>query len=175
MSARQAAAHLGVNEKTIRRWIDRGELPATKNAAGAYRINVADLDRHRADTAAPVEPHPAAPAADSAADMAAPTMPQAAPSAAPVDLSPLVDHIASLETRVQQLTEAATVWQIRAVQAEEKLKQLTAGDDEPQPRTEPLVASPAAQGEEIAPKSTPDTSRSETTDQPRRWWEFWKD
>jgi excisionase family DNA binding protein len=45
-----------------------------------------------------------------------------------VDFVPLVDHIAGLERQVQQLTEAATVWQFRALQAEERLQQLTAGD-----------------------------------------------
>jgi len=47
--------------------------------------------------------------------------------AAGVDIRPLVEHIAKLEDRIQSLTEAATVWQIRAVNLEEQLKQLTAG------------------------------------------------
>ncbi len=168
LSARQAAAHLGVNEKTIRRWIDRGELPAAKDASGAYRIDPADLERHRADHAAPQPHQDAAPAAD----VSAPTMPQAAPGAAPpaapVDLSPLVDHIAHLEDRVQQLTEAATVWQIRAVQAEEKLKMLSAGDDadnRPQPRTETQETSPVALGATERENAGQDTSQSQ-----RSWW-----
>ncbi len=45
-----------------------------------------------------------------------------------IDLAPLVSHIASLEEQVQRLTEATTMWQIRARQAEEQLKQLTAGE-----------------------------------------------
>ncbi len=80
------------------------------------------------------------------------TVPQAAPVAAPVDLAPLVDHIASLEDRVQRLTEASTMWQIRAIQAEEKVKQLTAGDAEPTTRTDPQESPPAGQGEEIVAK-----------------------
>ncbi len=40
----------------------------------------------------------------------------------PVDLQPLVDHIARLEREIGQLTEAATVWQVRARQAEERLR-----------------------------------------------------
>ena len=42
-----------------------------------------------------------------------------------IDLAPLVSHIATLEDQVQRLTEASTMWQIRARQAEEQLLQLT--------------------------------------------------
>jgi len=56
-----------------------------------------------------------------------------------IDLTPLVDHIATLEDQVQRLTEASPMWQIRVRQAEEQLKQLTAGttdsDTEPEPNT----------------------------------------
>jgi len=82
-----------------------------------------------------------------------------------VDLAPLVDLIADLTRRNEQLTEAATVWQIRAVQAEEKLKQLTAGSVEPEPRAEAREASPQAQGEAESPKISQDTSQSQ-----RPWW-----
>ena len=56
-----------------------------------------------------------------------------------IDLAPLVSHIATLEDQVQRLTEASTMWQIRARQAEEQLLQLPAGttdsDIEPEPNT----------------------------------------
>ncbi len=42
----RAAAATGVNERTIRRAIARGELPATMDA-GVYRITPADLARYR--------------------------------------------------------------------------------------------------------------------------------
>ncbi|MGI8405294.1 MAG: hypothetical protein ACR2OE_11130 [Thermomicrobiales bacterium] len=45
-----------------------------------------------------------------------------------IDLAPLVSHITGLEEQVQRLTETTTMWQIRARQAEEQLKQLTAGE-----------------------------------------------
>jgi hypothetical protein len=48
-----------------------------------------------------------------------------------IDLAPLVDHIAGLERQVQQLTEAATGWQIRARQAEDRLEMLTVGKTDP--------------------------------------------
>ncbi|MDQ3656929.1 MAG: hypothetical protein M3457_17885 [Chloroflexota bacterium] len=53
-----------------------------------------------------------------------------------IDLAPLVDHIAMLEDQVQRLTEASTMWQIRARQAEEQLKALTAGTSELEPAPE---------------------------------------
>lgn len=42
LNAREAAAHLGLNERTIRRAIARGDLAATMHA-GNYRIALADL------------------------------------------------------------------------------------------------------------------------------------
>jgi non-specific serine/threonine protein kinase len=47
LSAREAATALGVSERTVRRAITRGELPATKRS-GTYRIAPADLARYRA-------------------------------------------------------------------------------------------------------------------------------
>jgi excisionase family DNA binding protein len=52
LNAREAASLLGVSERTIRRAIVRGRLPATK-AAGVFRISPEDVDhyrRSRADT-----------------------------------------------------------------------------------------------------------------------------
>jgi len=46
LSAREAAAALGVSERTVRRAIARGELPAALRA-GVYRIAPADLARYR--------------------------------------------------------------------------------------------------------------------------------
>ena len=46
LSAREAATVLGVHERTIRRAVARGDLPATKHA-GQYRIAPADLERYR--------------------------------------------------------------------------------------------------------------------------------
>ncbi|MBA3414784.1 MAG: tetratricopeptide repeat protein, partial [Chloroflexia bacterium] len=63
LTGREAAAVLGVNERTIRRAIARGALPATKQA-GVYRIAPAALacfrERHREATRrpAPTRPRP---------------------------------------------------------------------------------------------------------------------
>jgi len=61
-----------------------------------------------------------------------------------VDLAPLVSHIATLEDQVQRLAEASTMWQIRARQAEEQLKQLTAGNVAPETDQEPGRIDPEA-------------------------------
>src|SRR5215204_1176705 len=57
VTAREAATALGLNERTIRRTIARGDLLATKET-GVFRIKHADLtkyrDHHRIPTAIPV-------------------------------------------------------------------------------------------------------------------------
>ena len=47
-------------------------------------------------------------------------------------------------------------------------------DDQPQPRLEPPTASPAGQGEAIAPQRPSDTLQSAPVVESVRWWEFWK-
>ena len=44
LTVREVVAYLGVNERTIRRAIDRGELTASKES-GLFRISLASLDR----------------------------------------------------------------------------------------------------------------------------------
>ncbi len=46
LSARAAAGELGVNERTIRRWIDQGQLAAVK-VRGSYRITFEEIERAR--------------------------------------------------------------------------------------------------------------------------------
>jgi len=175
VSARQAADALGVHERTVRRWIDGGRLAATKDESGVYHIAVTDLarlhaERRRCGVAA--APHlDAAPAADArtqAARLAAPGIGDAASQAAGLDLRPLVEHIASLERNVERLTEAATVWQVRALQAEERaegleqrLKQLTAGD----------VAQDAVELRSAPPPAAEEPGQTPATPSPiRAWW-----
>jgi excisionase family DNA binding protein len=50
LTARAAAARLGVHERTVRRAVARGDLPATKTS-GAFRIALADLAAFQARTA----------------------------------------------------------------------------------------------------------------------------
>jgi excisionase family DNA binding protein len=58
MSAEALATHLGVTEQTVRRWIERGDLPAEKHGR-TYMVRRADAEQLRlrtADRPAPVEP-----------------------------------------------------------------------------------------------------------------------
>ena len=52
MTIKDVARIMGVDEKTVRRWIKNGELHATKDIFGRYQISRSDLDafierRHR--------------------------------------------------------------------------------------------------------------------------------
>ncbi len=167
LSIRQAAASAGVTEKTIRRWIQAGRLRAVK-LGGQYQIAPADLASAQEDRSEPrdiptqdagldtghVYPDPRLDTGHSHPNPGVDTGLDTGHMGAAVDLRPLVDHIASLEGQVRQLTEAATVWQVRAVQAEERLKQLTAGGNtptdapsaaqEPQHGAQPVEGSSAA-------------------------------
>jgi excisionase family DNA binding protein len=53
LTAREAAVVVGVNERTIRRAIARGELPAVKHS-GVYRIASADLAHYRTHKRPPI-------------------------------------------------------------------------------------------------------------------------
>ena len=128
MSIREASAIADVTEKTIRRWIKNDRLHAVK-LGGQYRITVADLERARGDDVqTPDMQRPNAGHDVSRVDMSERLdtgHDEGRQVSAPIDLAPLVEHIASLEHQVGQLTETSTMWQIRAMHLEEQLKQLT--------------------------------------------------
>jgi excisionase family DNA binding protein len=44
LSITDIVREIGVNEKTVRRWIKSGELRANKDILGRYRISRADFD-----------------------------------------------------------------------------------------------------------------------------------
>jgi excisionase family DNA binding protein len=137
ISIREASARANVTEKTIRRWIKSGRLHAIK-LGGQYRITVADLERARHDAGQgdidveEMSTHiPDAGQTPLRVDMSGrPDSGQGdvqeEQDTGTVDLRPLVEHIAELERQLGQLTEAATIWQVRATQAERQLHQLTA-------------------------------------------------
>lgn len=47
LTIRDVVRELDVNEKTVRRWIHNGELRATRDIVGRYRISRADLEDFR--------------------------------------------------------------------------------------------------------------------------------
>jgi len=151
-SVPEAARAIGISERAVRKRIDAGTIQAERvGRAWSVVLPAVPGTAVRAVPAAPV------------IVVAEPTGPEvplvAAQAAVPggTDLAPLVDHIADLERRVERLTESSTVWQVRALQAEERLKQLTAGDVAPQDAAE------------ATPVSDPTPVAS-----PMPWWRFWE-
>ena len=69
-----------------------------------------------------------------------------------MDLSPLVDFVDRLTRRNAELTEAATIWQVRAINLEEQPKQLTAG---------PIESACGSVGRAVETAQTPRSERVE--------------
>ncbi|MDQ3541017.1 MAG: helix-turn-helix domain-containing protein [Chloroflexota bacterium] len=166
MSIRDAAARANVTEKTVRRWIKSGRLHAVK-LGGQYRITVADLETARLaspDTDVHDVQVTSTQRLDTGHDSPSvdmshrPDSGQGRQHAEPLDLRPLVDHIAALESQVQQLTEVSTMWQFRAHHLENELKQLAAGEIVPRTTSEPPGSS---RSDETGPRGV--------LDQLRRW------
>ncbi|MDP9356559.1 MAG: helix-turn-helix domain-containing protein [Chloroflexota bacterium] len=175
LSAREAATALGLSERTVRRAIQRGELVATKHA-GSFQITPAALDDYRrghtgqrtpnAAAAPDRTPTPAAAPDRSSPRAAAQDAGQAGTDAVAVLRDLLAEERAALaeeRAKVERLVEATTIWQLRAMQAEERLQALTAGNDTP---TDAPHAAPEPQGEAQATETTPDVSAP--------WWRFWE-
>jgi excisionase family DNA binding protein len=148
MSARQAAAHCGLSEKTVRRWIAAGRLNADK-VGRDFQVDLDQLaalcgqDRGQdADTG--VDADRSANPAGEASGFAAPAF---ADSAAFVELVRLVDR---LQRENRSLAETATSWQLRAEllagelqQRDEQLKALQAPREEPAAQEPPVTVVPA--------------------------------
>ena len=171
VSIREAATRANVTEKTIRRWIKSNRLHAVK-LGGQYRIIFADLESARLAVPDPDGEHVqrmSAQRPNSRHDSPLVDMSsrldsehgghgQGRQASAPVDLAPLVEHIASLESQVQQLTATNTMWQMRARQFEEQLQALTAGETPPG-----IVPKPPGSPQ------TNETGPREVWDRLRRW------
>ncbi|MDP9471959.1 MAG: sigma-70 region 4 domain-containing protein [Chloroflexota bacterium] len=140
----EAAARLGITVNAVRQRIKRGTVEGYKTPAGW--VVVVERPTIATDhTTRPTKPRPTT--TDQAGN---------------VDLAPLAAVIADLTRENRQLAEAAAIWQVRAVQAEERLKQLTAGSDT---RADAPQGSPFAPGEARRVEAASDTSAS--------WWRFW--
>lgn len=122
-----AAALLGLSTEATRKRIQRGTLAGLK-IDGAWFVERSSLpDSPDARPAAPGgRPDAGIQTAGRHRDQAGPDV-RTSPDAPPVDLTPLVDMISQLHSENRQLAEAATIWQMRARQAEEKLAALEAG------------------------------------------------
>ena len=152
-SVPEAAWAIGISERAVRKRIDAGTLHAER--VGRSWSVVLPAVPGTARSAVPAAPvlvvmEPTGP------EVPPPGPQLAVPGGA--DLAPLVNHIADHERRVERLTESSTVWQLRAMQAEERLKQLTAGGDAPLERS--------AGTSEAERQNMSHTA-------PRPWWRFW--
>ncbi len=140
LSLQEAAARAGANERTLRRWIKSGRLPAVKDD-GQYRIVVADLEHARRATPGAIRtPDTSRPGARAegpdmsdtpASGHRAPDIP-ASDIVPGFDLTPMVSLIERQAREVAEYREAAAVWQERARTLEQRLLQLTAGDIVPE-------------------------------------------
>ena len=149
LSARAAAARRGVSDRTIRRWIASGRLKADK-VAGEFLVALEDLDALTGHGAAAAAAHRRGPDNTATPDTEG-SRSGAAPAAAPsADLSGLIALIERQQAQLLERTEAAAMWQTRALMLEERLA---------------LTAPPASPEAPGAPES-PDP----TTEPPGRWW-----
>ena len=120
VSLEDAALTLGITVNAVRQRIKRGTLIGIKTDAGWLVDVVATNQESGTD-----QPTRRPTNHTSSATDHRPT----------IDLTPMVDHIAVLEDQVQRLTEASTMWQVRARQAEDKLLQLQAVNVDPDAAT----------------------------------------
>src|SRR5262245_23924698 len=96
LNARAAAEHLGIDERTIRRAIARGELPAVKRA-GVFQIARTDLERYQHGRARPnavaTVREPTSPPQHASPSTGPPI---AAPGALPVPLTSLIGRASEI-------------------------------------------------------------------------------
>jgi hypothetical protein len=150
------------------------------------RITAGTIDAHKEGTAWVVS-LPATTGAVPTEPDAAPAAPEGGTNAAlggtgtaSVDLAPLVAHIEKKDEEIHRLRDAATGWQFRALRAEERLAQLTAGAQEPRDATEAPESVQEAPGRAEPPR-VDDSTLHRAYDEPvpaqvalatswRRWW-----
>jgi len=146
-----AAIALGVTANAVRQRMKRGTLSGEKTAGGwvvwlpTDQVTTPLVGRSVADQ----PPTPDRPTTD----RPRPT------SAVGVDLAPLAELIERQGDEIGRLREAAAIWQVRAMQAEDRLKQITAGEVASQDAAE---ATPA-----------PPVTVSDPATRPAPWWRFW--
>ncbi len=146
-----AAAALGITSDAIRARIRRGALHGEKRG-GAWFVFLPEHERHDTkpdrDTTARHDTNTTGP--DATQDVVTPNPTDATPI---VDLAPLADLIERQAKELADLREAAAIWQIRARQAEEQLKQLTAGTTDSD--TEPELNTVDAEGPQLLQERDP--------------------
>jgi len=143
-----AATRLGITVNAVRQRVKRGTLEGYKTPAGWVVV----VDRPTTDR----PPTTATDQRPTSGDQPTNQRPTTTDQAPTVDLAPLAAVISDLTRENRQLAEAATAWQVRAMQAEERLTQLTAG---------------ASTDDGI--RDTPEPELEAETDAPATWWRVW--
>ena len=143
-----AADRLGITVNAVRQRIKRGTLEGYKTPTGWVVV----IDQPTTDR----PPTSSTDQRPTTGDQPINQRPTTTDQAATVDLAPLAAVISDLTRENRQLAEAATAWQVRAMQAEERLKQLTAS---------------ASADDDI--RDTPELGSDAGTDAPAPWWRFW--
>jgi predicted DNA-binding transcriptional regulator YafY len=144
LSIDDAAAHYGVSTRTVRRYIKDRKLAAFKRTtergfewrvyAGQGVANDPDKDRQSSATIDSNDSHVVANAGQSIIEVV--------PAAS--EITRLLDHIEDLveahKREVTRMEEAAEFWQGRALNLEDRVKQLEAPKDDraPEPPAEPV-------------------------------------
>ncbi len=150
----EAAVTLGITSNAVRQRLKRGTLTGEKTAGGwvvwlpTDQTTIGIVGRSVSDQP-PTTGRPTS-------DRPRPT------TDAGVDLGPLAELIARQGDEIGRLRETTAVWQIRAMQAEERLKQLTAGET---PESPPQTGATAAREGQSA------TIRPTTGQAPGTWWQ----
>ncbi|MGB3330149.1 MAG: helix-turn-helix domain-containing protein [Thermomicrobiales bacterium] len=135
MTAREAAAHLGIHDRTVKKWLNEGRLDGVKEDGQWVVLMRDDDDAEHDDTDGPApgqHPRPR-------------TGP---PGQAPVDLAPMADTIRDMTKQIADLSAASAMWQERAMSLQRRLDDvlplLESGPIQPAPRAEPRPDPPPA-------------------------------
>jgi len=143
----EAATVLGITSNAVRQRLKRGTLAGEKTAAGWVVWLPTDQPTTHVAGRSPTNQPPT---------RSRPTIDQPTD---PIDLTPLAGVIERQGDEIRRLAEASTAWQFRALHAEERLKQLTAGEVAPLERS----------------AGTGDAERQNMNHTaPRPWWRFWE-
>lgn len=134
LSLTDAAAHLGISERTVLRRIKDGSIMGKKigeGRGGVWRIYLADLsDSRPAPTGNESDRQTIALGTVSPSVSDSLTDSQTAPAPEVLKLIEMVDR---LQEQNQQLWKTIEHWQVRAVEAEQTVKLLMPPRDEPAP------------------------------------------
>jgi len=130
-----AAELLGISEEAVRARIRRGKLAAEKVGA-LWRVHLSSGEHV-------ITPNTTVPSRDTSSRPITEHVAQHDTTPRDMDLEPLAAVIRDQNHRIEELAAAAAFWQVRAHQAEEQLKSLTAGETPPETALEAVGSPPA--------------------------------